>query len=503
MPIESSARTAVAAVAAADAPGVVRRRSRPRLAVTPRTVRRDVDRLRTLGYPVDATVGVGGGYRLGAGAEMPPLLLDDAEVLAVAARCCRGATRSVTGLDDAATGALSKLRQVMPSRLRHRLDALTVETVDGPVPRSSVDAATLSDIALACHRSERLRFDYNSRTGEESGASASPTDSSATAPLVLLAWDIGRDDWRTLPRRPDDDAEDADRSTLPGARPARGWVPRHSSPPASGRRCGRSRPVSASRHRLQDVESMVYPNGASSRPVTNPVASSRCSAHRWTPSRGGCTGSTRLHRPVTRTAAGPLPDPGCRPRPHRRALQVCERAPRRLTRPLVTRRDRGIHRRAPRRPPGGVHPCAHPTCVADRAGNTPTVSVHIDDSHDTENAERELSLRWRAVREDLVGAARSSGSSISSASTNGCHPTTVSVRCCATCRGRRPATADPSPGVARPARPPPCSRPSICSMRSCCRMPYAADRTASSSSSPDPMAPPIVAMEARSHASSR
>lgn len=170
-----------------------------RLEVTPRTVRRDVDRLRTLGYPVDATVGVGGGYRLGAGAEMPPLLLDDAEVLAVAVALQSGATRSVTGLDDAASGALSKLRQVMPSRLRHRLDALTVETVDRPAPTSSVDAATLSDIALVCHRRERLRFDYSTRTGEESRRECEPYRLVRNgARWYLLAWDIGREDWRTF-----------------------------------------------------------------------------------------------------------------------------------------------------------------------------------------------------------------------------------------------------------------------------------------------------------------
>ncbi|MGZ8176292.1 helix-turn-helix transcriptional regulator [Williamsia sp. SKLECPSW1] len=170
-----------------------------RLAVTTRTVRRDVDRLRTLGYPVDATVGVGGGYRLGAGAEMPPLLLDDAEVLAVAVALQSGATGSVTGLDDATAGALSKLRQVMPSRLRHRLDALTVETVDRPAPRSSVDAATLSDVALACHRRERLRFDYSARSGDETRRECEPYRLVRNgARWYLLAWDIGRDDWRTF-----------------------------------------------------------------------------------------------------------------------------------------------------------------------------------------------------------------------------------------------------------------------------------------------------------------
>ena len=98
-----------------------------RLGITTRTVRRDIDRLRELGYPVDASVGVGGGYQLGAGAEMPPLLLDDHEVLAVALSLGAGAANSVTGLDEASVRAMSKLRQVMPSRLRHRLDSLQVD----------------------------------------------------------------------------------------------------------------------------------------------------------------------------------------------------------------------------------------------------------------------------------------------------------------------------------------------------------------------------------------
>ncbi|KQR97888.1 DNA-binding transcriptional regulator [Williamsia sp. Leaf354] len=170
-----------------------------RLDVTTRTVRRDVDRLRELGYPVDATVGVGGGYRLGAGAQMPPLLLDDAEVLAVAVGLQSGATASVTGLDDAAARAVAKLRQVMPSRLRHRLDALQVDTVASSPPRSSVDATVLSDLAAVCHRAERLRFDYADRSGTRSRREVEPYRLVRNGSRwYLFAWDLGRADWRSF-----------------------------------------------------------------------------------------------------------------------------------------------------------------------------------------------------------------------------------------------------------------------------------------------------------------
>ncbi|MDJ0107804.1 HTH domain-containing protein, partial [Rhodococcus erythropolis] len=131
-----------------------------KLAITPRTVRRDVDRLRDLGYPVDATVGVGGGYRLGAGAEMPPLQLDDEEVLAVALSLQSGATGSVVGIGEASMRALAKLRQIMPSRLRHRLESLSIDVVPREPAASAVDASVLSAIASVCHNHERLRFDY-------------------------------------------------------------------------------------------------------------------------------------------------------------------------------------------------------------------------------------------------------------------------------------------------------------------------------------------------------
>ncbi|PTR30455.1 putative DNA-binding transcriptional regulator YafY [Rhodococcus sp. OK519] len=170
-----------------------------RLTITPRTVRRDVDKLRGLGYPVDATVGVGGGYRLGAGAEMPPLLLDDDEVLAVALGLQSGASGAVVGIGESSVRALTKLRQVMPSRLRHRLESLQVDVVPREPAPSAVDASVLSAIASVCHNHERLRFDYRTHDGSESRREVEPHRLVRSGfRWYLVAWDLMRDDWRSF-----------------------------------------------------------------------------------------------------------------------------------------------------------------------------------------------------------------------------------------------------------------------------------------------------------------
>src|SRR3954468_16634182 len=132
-----------------------------RLDVSPRTVRRDVDRLRELGYPIVATKGPDGGYRLGAGAELPPLLFDDDQAVALAV-ALRIATTTGAGIEEAAVRALNTVRQVMPARLRHRVDTLQVTAVERPGarPDPQVDSGVLMTLSDAVHAREVLRFDY-------------------------------------------------------------------------------------------------------------------------------------------------------------------------------------------------------------------------------------------------------------------------------------------------------------------------------------------------------
>ena len=170
-----------------------------RLDVTPRTLRRDVDRLRSLGYPVASTAGVGGGYRFGAGTDLPPLLLDDQEALAVALGLRAAAAGAIAGLEDATLGALAKLDQVMPARLRRRVSALHGAIVPLPHRGPAVDVATLALLAGACRDAERLRFEYRGRGAEPTGRRVEPAGLvSAGFRWYLVAWDLDRADWRTF-----------------------------------------------------------------------------------------------------------------------------------------------------------------------------------------------------------------------------------------------------------------------------------------------------------------
>ena len=170
-----------------------------RLGVSARTIRRDVERLRDLGYPVHAARGVAG-YRLGAGTALPPLLLDDEEAVAVAVGLRTAAGASVTGIQETSIRALAKLEQVLPSRLRHRVQALQAATVEVPAPgRPTVDAAVLTALAAACRDHQRLRFDYRDHDGSASVRSVEPHRLvHDRGRWYLVAWDSDRADWRTF-----------------------------------------------------------------------------------------------------------------------------------------------------------------------------------------------------------------------------------------------------------------------------------------------------------------
>ncbi len=170
-----------------------------RLGVTTRTVRSDVDRLRRLGYPVDATAGVAGGYRLGVGAALPPLLLDDEEAVAIALGLRAAAADSVSGIEESSQRALTKLELVLPSHLRHRLQTLQAATVPLPAVGDRVDAAVITALAAACRRHERLRFDYRGHDGTPSFRVVEPHKLvHARQRWYLVAWDLDRDEWRTF-----------------------------------------------------------------------------------------------------------------------------------------------------------------------------------------------------------------------------------------------------------------------------------------------------------------
>jgi predicted DNA-binding transcriptional regulator YafY len=171
-----------------------------RLDVTPRTIRRDVDKLRDLGYPVDATRGVAGGYRLGAGAELPPLLLDDEEAVAVAIGLRTATSGAVAGIEESSVRALAKLEQVLPSHLRRRVGALQAFTSALPAPTTAaVDHELLSTIAAAARDAERLRFAYRRYDGTSARRLVEPCRLvHADRRWYLVAWDVERDDWRTF-----------------------------------------------------------------------------------------------------------------------------------------------------------------------------------------------------------------------------------------------------------------------------------------------------------------
>lgn len=173
-----------------------------RLGVSPRTLRRDIDRLRELGYPVQARRGVEGGYQLAAGTALPPLLLDEEEAVALAVGLQAAAHGAVEGIAESSVRALAKVVHVMPARLRRRVEALGAVTVPagwtGP-PAPGVEPGLLTTVALACRDSERLRFSYTAADGQGTARHVEPHR------LVLLrrrwylaGYDLDRQDWRSF-----------------------------------------------------------------------------------------------------------------------------------------------------------------------------------------------------------------------------------------------------------------------------------------------------------------
>lgn len=180
-----------------------------RLDISPRTVRRDVDRLRELGNPILATKGPAGGYRLDAGTELPPLLFDDEQAVALAV-ALQIATTAGAGIEESAARALNTVRQVMPARLRRRIDTLQVTAVERPAirPNPQADSGVLMALSATVHAREVLRFDYapaaQPGTGDDERADTPPRRVQPHHLITwrgrwyLVAWDLDREDWRTF-----------------------------------------------------------------------------------------------------------------------------------------------------------------------------------------------------------------------------------------------------------------------------------------------------------------
>ena len=175
-----------------------------RLDISLRTVRRDVDRLRELGYPIAAVKGPDGGYRLSAGTELPPLLFDDEQAVALTIALQIAATTQGSGLAEAAERALHTIRPVLPARLRHRVDALSVTAVDRPTTRAAepVDGDLLLTISAAVHAHEVLRFDYGTDHTDRTDRTARRAEPHHVVTWdgrwYMIAWDLDRNDWRTF-----------------------------------------------------------------------------------------------------------------------------------------------------------------------------------------------------------------------------------------------------------------------------------------------------------------
>ncbi len=171
------------------------------LGVSERTVRRDVERLRLLGYPVDAGPGVDGGYRLAVGAHVPPLLFDDDEAVALVVGLRTNALAAIEGIEDTSVRLMAKLDQMLPDRVRRRVDALrgSVDVLQWSSSSEMIPASTLTVLGQGCRDCEEVRFGYRRNDGEESQRLVQPLQLVAAGRRwYLVAWDVRRADWRTF-----------------------------------------------------------------------------------------------------------------------------------------------------------------------------------------------------------------------------------------------------------------------------------------------------------------
>ncbi|QHC22877.1 helix-turn-helix transcriptional regulator [Streptomyces sp. GS7] len=173
-----------------------------RLGISVRTLRRDIDRLRELGYPVEAQRGVDGGYQLAAGAALPPLVIDDEEAVALAVGLQTAAQGAVEGIAESSVRVLAKVVQVMPARLRRRVESLRTMTEPadwGAEAGADVDSAVLTTVALACRDTEQLRFSYSAADGRITDRHVEPHRLvRLRRRWYLVAYDVARHDWRTF-----------------------------------------------------------------------------------------------------------------------------------------------------------------------------------------------------------------------------------------------------------------------------------------------------------------
>ena len=244
-----------------------------RLEVGSRTIRRDIDKLRSLGYPIEAAPGVAGGYRLGNGGELPPLLLDDAEAVAVAVGLRTAAAGGIAGIEETSVRALAKLEQVLPGRLRRRVSALSVATSAFGMEGPRIDSEVLATLAGACRDQVRLRFPYIARDERASQRAVEPAAVVYSGHRwYLVAFDLDRDDWRTFRidriRGRVRAAERGRRRVVPGGDPAafvrerlRGAREGESSSDAVPGRIRLGAPAARARTRIPERYATVEPDG--------------------------------------------------------------------------------------------------------------------------------------------------------------------------------------------------------------------------------------------------